>query len=55
MSLQPATQSLYSKSDRKALDDVIFDELELTQDERNEDYWSVAELVKQRLDKAASR
>ena len=55
VSLQPATQSLYSKSDRNALDDIIFDELELTQEERNEVYWSVAELVKQRLDKAASR
>jgi hypothetical protein len=41
--------------DRKALDNVIFDELGLTKDERNEVYWSVAELVKQRLDKAASR
>jgi len=41
--------------DRKELDDIIFDELGLTEDERNEVYWSVAELVKQRLDKAASR
>jgi hypothetical protein len=41
--------------DRKALDDIIFDELGLTSEERNEVYWSVAELVKQRLDKAASR
>lgn len=41
--------------DRKELDDIIFNELGLTQEERNEVYWSVAELVKQRLDKAASR
>jgi hypothetical protein len=41
--------------DRKALDDIIFDELDLTQEERNEVYWSLAELVKQRLDKAGSR
>ena len=41
--------------DRKALDDIVFDALNLTNEERNEVYWSVAELVKQRLDKAASR
>ena len=41
--------------DRKELDDIIFDELGITETERNEVYWSVAELVKQRLDKAASR
>lgn len=41
--------------DRKALDDIIFDELGLTQEERNEIYWATAELVKQRLDKAGSR
>jgi len=41
--------------DRKALDDIIFDELGLTRAERNEVYWSVAELVKQRLDRAATR
>ena len=41
--------------DRKELDDLIFDELGLTQAERDEVYWSLAELVKQRLDKAASR
>ena len=43
------------KADREALDNVIFDKLGLALDERNEVYWSVAELVKQRLDKAASR
>jgi len=42
-------------SDRKELDDIIFDELSLTRAERDEVYWSLAELVKQRLDKAASR
>ncbi|MDD3878130.1 MAG: hypothetical protein PHT69_16040, partial [Bacteroidales bacterium] len=41
--------------DRKELDDIIFDELGLTEDERKEVYWATAELVKQRLDKAGSR
>lgn len=41
--------------DRKELDKIIFDEIGLTKAERNEVYWSVAELVKQRLDKASSR
>lgn len=41
--------------DRKELDDLIFDELGLTPNERNEVYWATAELVKQRLDKAGSR
>jgi hypothetical protein len=40
--------------DRAELDNLIFDELDLTQDERKEVYWSVCELVKQRLDKARS-
>jgi hypothetical protein len=40
--------------DRKALDDVVFDILGLTEDERNEVYWATAELVKNRLDKARS-
>jgi hypothetical protein len=40
--------------DRKALDDLIFDALDLTREERKEAYWATAELVKQRLDKAAS-
>lgn len=38
--------------DRKELDDIIFDELGLTKKERREVYWSVCELVKQRLEKA---
>ena len=41
--------------DRKALDDVVFDAIGLTDDERKEVYWAVAELVKNRLDKARSR
>ena len=40
--------------DRKALDDIVFDALGLTEDERKEVYWAVAELVKNRLDKARS-
>jgi hypothetical protein len=40
--------------DRKALDDIVFDILGLTEDERNEVYWSVCELVKNRLEKARS-
>jgi len=40
--------------DRAELDNIIFDELGLTQEERKEVYWSVCELVKQRLDKAKS-
>ena len=38
--------------DRAELDNIIFDELCLTEDERKEVYWSVCELVKQRLEKA---
>lgn len=40
--------------DRKELDDIIFDEIGLTEEERKEVYWSVCELVKNRLDKAKS-
>ena len=40
--------------DRKALDDIIFNELGLTEEEIKEVYWAVAELVKNRLDKARS-
>jgi len=40
--------------DRKALDDIIFDILGLTEDERKEVYWAVCELVKNRLEKARS-
>lgn len=40
--------------DRKALDDIVFDILGLTEDERNEVYWAVCELVENRLDKARS-
>ena len=38
--------------DRKALDDIVFDSLGLTEEERKEVYWAVAELVKNRLEKA---
>ena len=38
--------------DRKALDDIVFDALGLTEDERKEIYWVVAELVKNKLEKA---
>lgn len=38
--------------DRKALDDMVFDALGLTEEERKEVYWAVAELVKNRLEKA---
>lgn len=40
--------------DRAELDNIIFDELRLTKEERKEVYWSVCELVKQRLSKANS-
>ncbi len=40
--------------DRKALHDIVFDILGLTQEERNEVYWAVCELVKNRLEKARS-
>jgi hypothetical protein len=40
--------------DRKALDDIVFDILGLTEDERNEVYWAVCEMVKNRLEKARS-
>lgn len=40
--------------DRKALDDIIFDALGLTQAERKEVYYSVCELVQNRLNKARS-
>ena len=40
--------------DRKALDDVVFDTLGLTEAERKEVYWAVCELVQNRLMKARS-
>jgi hypothetical protein len=40
--------------DRKAIDDIVFDILGLTQAERDEVYWAVCELVKSRLGKAKS-
>lgn len=38
--------------DRFLIDKIIFDKLNLTEEERKEVYWSVAELVKKRLEKA---
>lgn len=40
--------------DRAELENIIFDEFGLTEEERKEVYWSVCELVKQRLEKARS-
>ncbi|MBI5149262.1 MAG: hypothetical protein HZA28_00625 [Candidatus Omnitrophica bacterium] len=40
--------------DRKRLDDIVFDTIGLTAAERKEVYWSVCELVKNRLDQAGS-
>ena len=40
--------------DRKQLDDIIFDIIGLTEDERKEIYWAVCELVQNRLQKARS-
>jgi len=39
---------------RKATDNIIFDALGLSKEERNEVYWAVAELVQNRLNKAKS-
>ncbi|MBO8140387.1 MAG: Eco57I restriction-modification methylase domain-containing protein [Thermosipho sp. (in: Bacteria)] len=40
--------------DRKALDNIIFNALGLTEKERKEVYWAIAELVKDRLEKAGN-
>jgi len=40
--------------DRKILDDIVFSILDLTVEERNEVYWSLCELVRNRLEKAKS-
>ncbi len=40
--------------DRKSLDDIVFDILGLRQEQRDEVYWAVCELVKNRLRKARS-
>jgi len=47
-------QEPYPLPDRAKLDNIIFDELGFTEEERKEVYWSVCELVKQRLEKARS-
>ena len=39
---------------RRLIDEIIFDAIGLTEEERKEVYWAVCELVKQRLDKAKS-
>jgi len=40
--------------DRKVIDEILFDALGLTEEERKEVYWTVATMVKNRLDKAKS-
>ena len=40
--------------DRKALDDIVFDAIGLTKEERDEVYRAVCQLVKNRLEKARS-
>ncbi len=40
--------------DRKDLDDIVFDEIGLTDGEKKEIYWNICELTKQRSDKANS-
>lgn len=40
--------------DRKVIDDIIFEALGLSNDERNEVYWSLCELVQNRINKANS-
>jgi len=40
--------------DRAELDEIIFDELDLTEKERKEVYWTLCEMVKSRLEKAKS-
>lgn len=40
--------------DREALYDIVFDALGLTEEKRKEVYYAVAELVKNRLEKARS-
>jgi hypothetical protein len=41
-------------TDRKTLDDVVFDIIGLTGDEKKRSYWAVCELEKNRLEKAKS-
>ena len=47
-------ESLQGATDRRAPDDIILDILGLAQVERDEVYWAVCELVKNRLEKARS-
>jgi hypothetical protein len=39
---------------RKALNDIVFNILGLTENERNEVYWTVCEMARNRLEKARS-
>jgi len=48
------SQKLNPLPDRKALDDIIFDALGLSQAEREEVYYAVCELVQNRINKAKS-
>jgi len=48
------SQKLKPLPDRKALDDIVFDILDLSQKERDEVYWAICELVQNRLQKATS-
>ena len=41
-------------ADRKALDDIVFDVLELSQEQRNEVYWTLCESVLNRHKKSKS-
>ncbi len=54
MILSRTMNNTTSLLNRKALDDIVFDILGLTEDERKEIYWAVCELVKNRLEKARS-
>jgi hypothetical protein len=45
---------MMTMTNRKALDDTVFDILGLTQEERNEVYWLICELIKNKLEKARS-
>ena len=40
----------YPLPNSKALDDMVFDAIGLTKDERKEVYWTVYELVQKRLE-----
>ena len=57
--LRQRAKKLYEKYqifslDRKTLDNIVFDALGLTEEERKEVYYAIAELVYNRLEKARS-